>query len=256
MSLLKKLERKLEALVEGFFANQFKSGVQPIELAKKLIREMEGHKTISISKVYVPNEYILFLSEDDFENFKSFESALVPELQDFLVAQAKKQGYVLPGPARIKLESRKELSLGEIALASTLKADEQIPIIEGLSDRNTRIFTAGVAPEAELPSPEIKSLRAGQLILLQEGGIRQTFPLTQRVTIVGRMPDNDIVLNKTSVSRHHAEIERLSDNYYIRDLGSTNGTLVNDKRVKRKKLQDGDRVTIATQHFLFKEEGI
>lgn len=255
MSLLKKLEQKLEALVEGFFANQFKSGVQPIELAKKLIREMEAHKTISISKVYVPNEYILFLSEGDFENFKSFESALTRELQDFLVAEARKQGCVLPGPARIKLESRKDLALGEIDLASTLKADEQMPIIEELSDRKTRIFTADVAPKAERPSSEIKSPPAGQLILLQEGERRQIFPLTKKVTTVGRMPDNDLVLNKTSISRHHAEIERRGDHYYIRDLDSTNGTLVNDRRVKRKKLQDGDRVTIATQRFLFKEKG-
>ena len=89
MSLLRSLEEKIEGLVEGAFSRAFKTHVQPVELARKLAKEMEEHKTVSVSRVYVPNHYVVFLSEDDREQFQSYEVALKKELSDYLLERAR-----------------------------------------------------------------------------------------------------------------------------------------------------------------------
>ncbi|MBI4734247.1 MAG: DUF3662 domain-containing protein, partial [Rubrobacteridae bacterium] len=95
MSLLKDLEQRFETLFEGFFTRQFKSGVQPVEIAKKLSREMDGHRAIGVSKIYVPNHYIIHLNVQDAERLKPFERTLIGELQTFLLEHAHKEGYEL-----------------------------------------------------------------------------------------------------------------------------------------------------------------
>ncbi len=62
MSVLRNLEAKLTDIVEGTFGRVFKSEVRPVEIARKLAREMDEHKTASVSRIYVPNEYIVYLS--------------------------------------------------------------------------------------------------------------------------------------------------------------------------------------------------
>src|SRR5260370_35399092 len=70
--------------------------------------------------------------------------------------------------------------------------------------------------------------------------------------ILGRHPDCDIVLDSGSVSRQHAEITSLDGEFYIQDLGSRNGTIVNGQAIHAKhKLQDGDRLKICDLSFAF-----
>src|SRR5256885_16473285 len=95
MSVLRNLEAKLEAFVEGAFSRAFKTHVQPVELARKLAKEMEEHKTVSVSRVYVPNHYVVFLSLADREQFQSYEVALKKELSDYLLERARGEGLAL-----------------------------------------------------------------------------------------------------------------------------------------------------------------
>ena len=95
MSVLRNLEAKLEGLVEGAFSRAFKSRVQPVELARKLAKEMEENKTISVSRVYVPNEYRIFLSPDDRAQFEGYEPGLKKELSDYLLEHARNEGLAL-----------------------------------------------------------------------------------------------------------------------------------------------------------------
>ena len=71
MSLLRNIEQKIEGLFERGFRRAFRSSLQPVELARKLAREMEDHKTISVSRVYVPNEFTVYLAPSDRESFAS-----------------------------------------------------------------------------------------------------------------------------------------------------------------------------------------
>lgn len=222
---LKKFEQKLETLFESFFTKSFKSAVQPVEIAKKLAAEMEAHKTISIARTYVPNEYTVLLSPKDMEFISSFADSLLKELQDFLIEQAKEKSYTLLSVPEIKLKPAEDYSLGKFSIESKL-----------------------VEKEGEPLSFEKKVLALALLI-----GEKQVFSLNKEHTIMGRLKTNDITLSDINISREHAEIVREDSSFFIIDLNSTNGTFVNGKKVKRQKLKDGDIITLGKTRFEFRE---
>src|ERR1700761_3002828 len=90
MSVLKSLENKIAGVVEGTFSRVFRSEVRPVELARKLAREMEEHQYGTLSRTYVPNEYRVYLSPRDRDRFESYEDALADELVGYLLV-----GYLL-----------------------------------------------------------------------------------------------------------------------------------------------------------------
>ena len=80
MSVLRNFEEKLAGLVEGTFGHVFRTQVRPVEIARKLAREMDEHKTMSVSRTYVPNEYVVWLSPEDHERFDGVEREVIDEL--------------------------------------------------------------------------------------------------------------------------------------------------------------------------------
>src|SRR5918998_2415219 len=125
MSMLRNLEAKLGGLVEGAFGRAFKSNVQPVELARKLAKEMEDNQTVSISRVYVPNHYRVFLSPADREQFSSYEPALRKELSDYLLEHARQEGLALTSRPQIELHTDERLALGEFGIQAQLLQEEQ-----------------------------------------------------------------------------------------------------------------------------------
>src|SRR3954465_11370334 len=105
MSVLRTIESKLESLFEGVFGRAFRTNVQPVELARKLVKEMDDHRTVSVSRIYVPNEYTVYLSPPDREQFSSYEGSLRNELQDYLAEHARREGYVLLTPPVVAIET-------------------------------------------------------------------------------------------------------------------------------------------------------
>src|SRR5512140_3769124 len=104
MSVLRNIESKLESLFEGVFGRAFRANVQPVELARKLVKEMDDHRNVSVSRVYVPNEYSIYLSPGDREQFASYEHQLQAELADYLAEHARREGYALLSPPSVQLE--------------------------------------------------------------------------------------------------------------------------------------------------------
>ena len=98
--MLRNLEAKLGGLVEGAFGRAFKTSVQPVELAHKLAKEMEENQMASVSRVYVPNHYRVFLSPEDREQFASYEPALRKELSDYLLEHARQEQFALTSGRR------------------------------------------------------------------------------------------------------------------------------------------------------------
>src|SRR5438477_11452177 len=105
MTVLRTIESKLEALFEGVFGRAFRTNVQPVELARKLAKEMDEHRNVSVSRVYVPNEYTVYLSPGDREQFESYEDNLRGELQEYLSEHARRADCALLSAARVLMET-------------------------------------------------------------------------------------------------------------------------------------------------------
>ena len=256
MSMLRNLENKLGGLVEGAFGRAFKSNVQPVELARKLAKEMEDNQTVSISRVYVPNHYRVFLSPADREQFTSYEPALRKELSDYLLEHARQEGLALTSRPMVELMTDERLSVGEFGIQAQLLSDEDEAVpsqAEGPSQGdfgNTMVYTpAGDSRQLEPEAPPAPS--RAQALLVGEG--RRTVLRGARA-VVGRSRDCDLVLDDPNVSRHHAELRQEGDGWVVSDMGSTNGIKVNGSRVESAALQPGDRVTFGLIELSFELE--
>jgi hypothetical protein len=127
MGILRRIETGLEKAFEGGFGRTFKSHVQPPEIARKLRKEMDDHRTISVSQVYVPNIYTVFLAPTDREQFATYEASLRTELAAYLGEYARREGYTLPGRVRVVFESADELEVGLFGIAIATEEDPHLP---------------------------------------------------------------------------------------------------------------------------------
>src|SRR4051812_31876577 len=247
VSVLRNLEAKLGGLVEGAFGRAFKTSVQPVELAHKLAKEMEDNQMASVSRVYVPNHYRVFLSPADREQFTSYEPALRKELSDYLLEHSRQEGLALTSRPMVEFMTDERLSVGEFGIQAQLLSDEDeaVPSAQSQSGPSqgdfghTMVYTpAGDSRQLE-PQAAPAPARA-QALLVGEG--KRTVLRGARA-VVGRSRDCDLVLDDPNVSRHHAELRQEGDGWVVSDLGSTNGIKVNGHRVESSALQPGDRVT-------------
>jgi hypothetical protein len=252
MSMLRNLEAKLGGLVEGAFGRAFRTSVQPVELAHKLAKEMEDNQMVSVSRVYVPNHYRVFLSPKDREQFASYEPALRKELSDYLLEHARQESFALSTRPQVEFHTDERLDLGEFGIQAQLLAppeEEQQPEGPQAQAPSAGDFghTMVYSPSRDARRLESASDR-GQALLV--GGGRRNVLSGSRV-VVGRSREADIVLQDPNVSRRHAELRRDDGGWQIVDLGSTNGVKFNGRRVDTSRLAPGDDVSLGTVSFTF-----
>src|SRR5215218_6984819 len=120
MAVLRTIEQKIEGLFEGVFGRAFRTHVQPVELARKLAKEMDDHRTVSVSRVYAPNEYTVYLAPDDRGQFEPYERSLVGELQQYLSEHARREGYALLSTPKVQMETDDDLDMGEFGIATRM----------------------------------------------------------------------------------------------------------------------------------------
>ena len=247
MSLLRSLEEKLEGLVEGAFSRAFKQEVQPVELARKLAKEMLEHKTVSVSRVYVPNHYVVFLSPDDREQFQSYEQALKKELSDYLLERARGEGLALVTRPVIDFETDDRLVLGEFGIQAQLLAepDDEDAQPQPADFGQTMVYSPDRAAGRPLRDEGTGSARA---VLVHDG--RRTMLTGDRLTI-GRSRECDVVIDDPNVSRKHAELRPHGPGWVVTDLGSTNGVKVNGRRVREASLEPGDEIMLGLVRLEF-----
>ena len=247
MPVLRSIEQKLESLFEGVFGRAFRTHVQPVELARKLQKEMDDHKVVSVSRVYAPNEYGVFLSPPDREQFADYERSLVEELQLYLAEHARREDYALLAHPHVTFETDDDLEVGEFGIATRMVQPERgggaAPEAE---PGHTMVYRA--AP-GEVPAPEEP---VGEQVSISWDGQRRT--IDKRRTLIGRSKECDVQLADPNASRRHAELRREGSAFWIVDLDSTNGIEVNGRRLKRAKLEDGDRVTLGSTELVFRRE--
>jgi hypothetical protein len=253
VSVLRNIESKLESLFEGVFGRAFRTNVQPVELARKLVKEMDDHRNVSVSRIYVPNEYTLYLSPGDREQFSSYEDNLREELQDYLAEHARRENYVLLSPPRVKLETDDDLDVGVFGIATRLvqteRREEGAPAAD--AEPGATMVYKPVQQPTEAASPVDLGVQREVVSLAWDG---QRHEVTKRRVVLGRSKDADLQISDPNVSRRHAEVRQEGATYWLIDLDSTNGVEVRGKRVKRLKLEDGTRFTIGSTEIRFARE--
>jgi hypothetical protein len=219
-------------MVEGFFATAFRSGLQPVELAKRILREMDAGKSVGVKGVWAPNHFVFTLSSEDAERFQQVEGALVGELKQVVRDAAAERGWGLVGPPEIEFRTDDSLGRGQFGCDATLVEGEPEPA----------------------PAPSTAGGEA-VIVLLEEGQEARTYQLHKQSVAIGRLPECDIVISDPGASRRHATITREDGgDYVLTDLGSTNGTIVNDEPVGEHVLSDGDRITIGNTVLEFRRQ--
>lgn len=256
MNVLRSLESKLEGLVQGAFSRAFKSKVQPVEIARKLAKEMDEHKAVSISRTYVPNSYMVYLSSGDREQFSSYEQGLTRELSDYLLEHARAEGLALLTRPTVELKTDDRLRLGEFGIqAQLVDAPNALPAPAGARPApaepafgHTMVYSpAGEARRLESPV----AAPAGRAMLVGAGRRRV---LTPPRVVLGRSRDCDVVLDDPNVSRRHAELRSQDTAWVIVDLGSTNGIMVNGRPVSEASLEPGDEIAIGASRLSYERE--
>jgi hypothetical protein len=249
MSVLRNLEAKLTDLVEGTFGRVFRSEVRPVELARKLVREMDEHKTVSLSRTYVPNEYIVYLSTDDRARLEGVEDSLIEELSAYLLEHARSERLALPSRPQIEFQTDERLALGEFGIQARLVRPSEDPGAAAEPEHgNTMIYST--AGRLRAPVEQTQGVRPTRALLVAQGR-RHVIP--PGGAVVGRSRDCDIVLADANVSRRHAQVRpAAAGTWTISDLGSTNGVLVNGHRIEgAEQLQTGDRIALGTAEISF-----
>jgi len=213
---LNQFEQRLERLVEGVFAKTFRSGLKPVELGRRLTREMDLQRTPGVSGVIAPNHFRIALSPSDSRNFETYVQALTRELSEAVREHAKNESYGFVGPVHVELDESDRLGAGEFEVVSQI------------------LEAPGGAAVGSL------SLSDGRRVSIGED------PVT-----LGRLAECDIVLSDPNVSRRHSEVRRRGNDFVVVDLGSTNGTKVNGAGVKERPLSDGDVITVGATEVRF-----
>ena len=226
MPILRDFERRLGGLVEGLFSKTFRSGVQPVELAKRVMREMEDGRSVGVSEVWAPNHFVILLSSEDSARYEQAEDAIVSELRRVIRETAAERGWGLVGPPEVEFRVGERLKKGDLGCEASL--------VEGEDDDPTAGHRAS-------------------LVIREEGGER-TVPLASPEVTIGRLADCDVVLKDRGASRKHAQVRLRDGAWVLTDLGSTNGTRLNGQTVQSRPLSDGDKITIGATVLEFRSD--
>jgi hypothetical protein len=213
---LQQFEQRLERLVEGAFAKAFRSGLQPVELGRRIAREMDLGRRVGVRGLIAPNYFMVKLATGDYTRFKSFLDSLSRELADAAREHARAEGYEFVGPVQVELTEDPDFRTNRYSIDAEVREGADGLPVGSIRLSDGRRMSVGVQP-----------------------------------IVLGRSPENTVVLNDPNVSRRHAEIRRRGVDVFVVDLNSTNGTRVNGVRVKEQILNDGDEIEVGTSTVRF-----
>lgn len=271
MNPLRTLENMIAGLVEGTFGRVFRAEVRPMELAHKLAREMDENTTVSVSRVYAPNEYSVWLSPRDRARYEGVEDEVIDELCAYLLEHARAEGLALASGPRIVFHTDEVLRLGEFGIEAQMvrpEHDEREPPPQPQASPEP---PSRVRPEPPIAAEPVPA--AGHTMIFSNAervheAVRQTGGRRARAllvvagkrllvppagAVIGRSRDCDVVLQDAGVSRRHAELRPLSSSAWtVEDLGSTNGVRVDGRTVSgSQELRGGERIGVGSTELLF-----
>ncbi len=214
--VLQQFEERLERLMEGTLARPFRSSLQPVEIGRRLTREMDLHRRLGVRGLIAPNLFTVTLASADVDRFTHFIDALSRELADAAREHARIEGYSFVGPVDVQIFEGTRLKAGRFTVVAEVREGEDgLDLVELVLPDGTRV------------------------------------PLGPEPVVIGRSPECGIVLSDQNVSRRHAQVKRLGDQVIVTDMGSTNGTRVNGVAVREQHLASGDEITVGSTTLLF-----
>ena len=240
MKGLERFEAFAEQLLEGSLSRWAGGRLEPVEIAKRLAREMDAHQQVGAGKVFVPNRYQVYLNPATLKEFQPFKTALEDELGNYLVEVADRRQFSFVDRPHVSLQEEAGVRPGDVRISSQL-TDAQ----------GAELGAANMTQELQVAAIRSAAAAAGTLTAWLYDGQRQIPVRSARFT-VGRALDNDLVLEGVGVSRHHAQVEHRHSRYILRDLNSIHGTLVNGQPIQEVVLRDGDTVSLGGQRLTFR----
>lgn len=214
---LRNFEKRLEQMVEGAFARVFRSGLRPVEIGRRLSREMDDSRSIGVrGNTVVANDFTVNLSQQDADEFAEVGDSMRRNLAELAREHAREEQYDFMGPIGVHFDVDPRMRVGSFSIEARLREGD-----------------GGAG--------------AGSLVL--PNGDR--FVLGETIITIGRVPESVITLEDPNVSRNHAEIRPQGGAFVLADLGSTNGTKINGVKVSERELQDGDEMTFGATTFRF-----
>ena len=218
MSFLAKIEQACAQFIERAFAKTFPSDVEPAQIARKLVSTMEAQTRADDGRLSAPASYAVYVSPEDFDRLAEHAEYLQRAWAELLHDLAAKVGVAFTGgEARVAMAPRASVPLGAVAI----EVEE------------------GATPDAHFSLRMLKGVPPDRVYSI-EGTTR-----------VGRGEESEILLVDSSVSRAHAILEIDGAQPVVRDLGSTNGTFVNGRRVSVEALRDGDELLFGNTRMRF-----
>lgn len=252
LKFVRSLENFIGNHLEDFFNKKFSSGVQPIEIAKRISRLIESDKTVGVANVCIPDQYAVFLTLQDFNKLESSFPLIIAELRTYIHEYARKKGYTLSHRLAIDIQADKTLSRGTFqVLASFSEAEPDDQSLDALPSNDdfsgTRVFDKPV-PAAPQAAP---SYLRGTLKVLEGSDAGLVLDIAGKRINIGRRDSNELSLNDVNISRLHAYILYEQDSHVVYDAKSLNGTYVNQHRIARKQLRSGDRIKLGNTVILY-----
>jgi hypothetical protein len=228
VNLVARFESFIERLMERTFTRATRSHLEPVEISKRLVRAMEAEQSVGVDGLIVPNIYDVFLSEHDFAHFEPMQRSLARNFEGHLGRVSRQRRFELVSQPVVTLKLDASLAPGSMRIET--------------HSQDVEVMTEERQHTAVLPQVEPIEPLGPAAPVLRLGG--QTFAVMRSPTRVGRLADNDIVLNDKRVSRHHAEFADSGNRWVLKDIGSTNGTAVNGKLVREAVLKPGDTISL------------
>lgn len=268
MSILSEFEDRIGRTIEGMFAGVFRAPVQPAELARACGKEMDRRKKLGVGKVYGPTSYSILLSPDDGDQLGGFAPTLAGELETYLMGHAQERGYELADRPLVRFLVDDELRLGRFEVIGELLSPEELAVLraaeepfdeEDAPEEFGAIEATPFAPIAAEPTAPAfendgvwgEDVATGLPATITVPGFSHDIVLDGERFVIGRLKTCEVGIDDVNASRRHAAIEREGSGWAVVDLGSTNGTLVNDQPVTRTRLLDGDVITIGVTELTF-----
>ena len=262
MSLL----ARFEGVAERLFTAPFKKNatrLQPVEIAKELAKAMSRNKQVSVSKVYVPNVYRVFLHPSDWGPLASFGDAFLIELSKFLFAEGERNGFTFLSKPAIELHSDETVNAREMFIE--VDFDDSVDMDWGEEDdefqddsnwhERTNIFQNSLKTNFP-PEPDHGRNSEYYLEIIEGPDKGAIHPLLNGVIHVGRHTQCELVLQDPEVSRRHLRITPVPQGWLLDDLGSTNGTLINNQRITLDTAQPGDRIQVGQTVLVIKRKSL
>jgi hypothetical protein len=257
LKFIRQVENIFEKYIEGYFNNKFSSELQPVEVARQIIKEMETEKTVGVSKIYVPNSYSVYISKADYERIAPYRQSICAELVQYLKKQAQQKEYTVVGGATVEILEGEDLSIGKFRLVSSFseplpqEPELEAPVIcdeqeKETTDGDTRVF--GIIQPVSGGRPAVLQ---GVLTVIDGPDIDLQVNVAGHRVNLGRRASNELPLTDLNTSRLQAYIVYEDKHHVIYDANSLNGTYVNGHRILHKQLQSGDKVKIGNTVILY-----